>query len=107
MSAMVPKQKFFIVLTHLIKKGDKKYIVICPELDVAAQDDSIEEANESLTDATLLYLEGIEKLGTMEIIFKEKNIKKYSSQPKKITEEIDLTYPDGYLIEKRTLPIAC
>jgi len=43
--------------TAVIKKGDKQYIALCPEIDVVSQGYSIEEAIKNLTEACELYIE--------------------------------------------------
>ena len=44
-------------LTALIKKGEKQYVALCPEMDVVSQGYTIEEALENLTEAVNLYIE--------------------------------------------------
>lgn len=43
--------------TALIHKEDEVYVSLCPELDVASQGSSIEEAKGNLKEAIDLYLE--------------------------------------------------
>ncbi len=49
-------------MTHIIKKENNQYIATCPEFDVSSFGDTVEEANENLKEAILLYLEGIDEL---------------------------------------------
>jgi len=44
-------------LTAIIKKGDKQYVALCPELDVASQGYTIEDALKNLKEAVELYIE--------------------------------------------------
>ena len=44
-------------LSAIISKEDGEYVALCPELDVASQGDSIEEALTNLKEAVELYLE--------------------------------------------------
>lgn len=44
-------------LTAIIKKGEKQFVALCPELDVVSQGYSIEEALKNLKEATELYIE--------------------------------------------------
>ncbi len=45
-------------LTAIIKKGeDGYYVALCPELDVASQGKTIEEALANIKEATELYIE--------------------------------------------------
>jgi predicted RNase H-like HicB family nuclease len=43
--------------TAIIKKGEKQFVALCPELDVVSQGHSIEEALINLKEATELYIE--------------------------------------------------
>ncbi len=44
-------------LTAIIEREDDGFVALCPELDVASQGDSIEEARTNLTEALTLFLE--------------------------------------------------
>ena len=44
-------------LAAIIERGGSGYVALCPELDVASQGDSIEEARSNLLDALELFLE--------------------------------------------------
>jgi predicted RNase H-like HicB family nuclease len=44
-------------LTAIIKKGEKQYVALCPEIDVVSQGRSIETALRNLKEAVELYLE--------------------------------------------------
>ncbi|MBI4671064.1 MAG: type II toxin-antitoxin system HicB family antitoxin [Chloroflexi bacterium] len=44
--------------TGLILREDDGYSALCPELDVASQGDTIEQAKAMLLEAVALYLEG-------------------------------------------------
>lgn len=44
-------------LTAVIKKGEKQFVALCPELDVASQGYAIEEALKNLKEAVELYIE--------------------------------------------------
>jgi len=46
------------VFTGLIWKEDKEFSALCPELDVASQGSTWEEAQQKLLEATTLHLEG-------------------------------------------------
>lgn len=45
------------ILTAIIEKEDDGFVALCPELDVASQGDSIEEAKANLLEAVELFLE--------------------------------------------------
>lgn len=43
--------------TAVIEKDDDMYVALCPELDVASQGDSVEEAKVNLQEAIELFFE--------------------------------------------------
>ena len=45
--------------TAIIKKGEKQFVALCPELDVVSQGYSVEEAIKNLKEAVELYIEEI------------------------------------------------
>lgn len=49
-----PQSKQF---TAIIEREDDGYVALCPELDVASQGDTIEEARRNLLEAVELFLE--------------------------------------------------
>ena len=46
-------------LTAIIKKGEKQYVALCPELDVVSQGKTIEEAVSNLKEAAELHFEAM------------------------------------------------
>jgi predicted RNase H-like HicB family nuclease len=44
-------------LTAIIRKGEKYYIALCPEIDVASQGKTVEAALKNLKEACELYIE--------------------------------------------------
>lgn len=44
-------------LTAIIEREGDGYVALCPELDVASQGDTIEEARRNLTEAVELFFE--------------------------------------------------
>lgn len=45
-------------LTAFIQKEDNGYVSLCPELDIASQGNTVEEARSNLHEALSLFLEG-------------------------------------------------
>lgn len=43
--------------TAVIRKGEKQYVALCPEVDVASQGKTIEQAIANLKEAVELYVE--------------------------------------------------
>jgi predicted RNase H-like HicB family nuclease len=57
--------------TVIIKKGEKQFVALCPELDVVSQGYTVEESLKNLKEACELYIEemGIpEGVGSEEIL---------------------------------------
>ena len=44
-------------VSAIIRKGEKQYVALCPELDVVSQGFTIEEALSNLKEAVELYIE--------------------------------------------------
>ena len=44
-------------LTAIIEKEGDGYVALCPELDIASQGDTVEEARDNLTEALELFFE--------------------------------------------------
>ena len=71
-------------LTAVIKKGEKQFVALCPELDVVSQGYTIEEALKNLKEAVELYIEemglpeGIEESDTIIVRFEVKQHAKAS-----------------------------
>lgn len=47
-------------LTAIIRKGDKQFVALCPELDVVSQGYTVEESLSNLKEAAELYMEEFE-----------------------------------------------
>ena len=56
------------------KELDGGYSALCPELDVASQGETIEEAEANLKEAIELYLESAKDLGILDEILEEAGI---------------------------------
>lgn len=46
-----------ISFTAIIRKGEKQFIALCPEVDVVSQGQTIEESMNNLREAVELYVE--------------------------------------------------
>lgn len=45
------------LFTAVIEREDDMYVALCPELDIASQGDTVEEARDNLIEAIELFLE--------------------------------------------------
>ena len=45
------------LLTAIIEREDKGYVALCPEVDVASQGDTVDEARNNLKEALELFFE--------------------------------------------------
>jgi predicted RNase H-like HicB family nuclease len=52
-----PKEQVMRKLTAIIEREEEGYVALCPELDIASQGDSIEEAKDNLKEALELFFE--------------------------------------------------
>lgn len=58
-------------LTAIIRKGEKQYVALCPELDVVSQGPTVEEALSNLKEAVIVYIEEMgfpEGIGSQEML---------------------------------------
>lgn len=60
-----------LFLTSKVWKEDKHYIAYNPELDVASQGKTLEEAQLMLKDAISLFIETAKDMGTLDKILRE------------------------------------
>jgi predicted RNase H-like HicB family nuclease len=72
----------FIELTFIASEEEGGYVSTCPELGIASQGKTVDEAFENLKDATQVYLETIQQLGERERVFKERHIRIRRTEPK-------------------------
>ncbi len=72
-------------LTAVIKRGEKQFVALCPEIDVVSQGHTVDEALENLKEAVDLYIEemgipeGIKKGGTIIARFEVEDAKAASA----------------------------
>jgi len=73
-------------LTGIIRKGEKQFVAICPELDVVSQGSTIEKSIKNLKEAVELYIEefGFPK----EIVNEEFFITRFDADYKKTASPI-------------------
>ncbi|MBS3097944.1 type II toxin-antitoxin system HicB family antitoxin [Candidatus Woesearchaeota archaeon] len=85
-----------ILLNVAIKEEiEGGYSVVCTDLDIASQGETIDEALENIKEAVELYLESAEKLGIVDEILErlgltKKDLKKGISVPKIFKTEIPI-----------------
>ena len=48
-------------LTAIIEREDDQYVALCPELDIASQGATVEEARTNLTEAVELFFESADR----------------------------------------------
>ena len=64
-----------IIFTALIKEeAEGGYSVLCPELGVASQGETIEEVKKNIVEAVELYMESAKDLGILEEINESKSL---------------------------------
>ena len=77
----MPKPIGFILMSLVASEEEGGYASVCPELGVASQGETAEEAISNLRDAALIFLNTIEQLGQRERVFKERHIKIHLHKP--------------------------
>lgn len=84
-----------LLLNVIIKQEDKGYSVICPELNVASQGETFEEAISNIKEAVELYIETAEELGTLDEALEQlgltkEDLKKKSLIPVVVTANVPI-----------------
>ena len=74
----------FIQVTLIASQEEGGYASICPELGIASQGETADEALASLRDAATVFLNTIEQLGQRERVFKERHIKVHPHEPTEV-----------------------
>lgn len=65
---------YSVLFTLRAYEEDGQYVSVCDELDVASCGDTIDEALDNVTEATICYLNTIEALGERRDVFRERGI---------------------------------
>ena len=110
MSAQIMKKTgLAILVTHIIKESGGCFVATCPEFMVTTQGKTIEDANNNLKEAVILYVETLEQLGIRDSVFKKRNIKilKQKDKIKSKTIDLDLSKNSGPFITTQFIPLAC
>ena len=84
----MPEPIGFIVVSLVASEEEGGYASVCPELGVASQGETAEEAISNLRDAALVFLNTIEQLGQRERVFKEHHIKIHLHEPTEATVKL-------------------
>ena len=84
-----------LLLNVIVKQEDKGYSVICPELNVASQGETFEEAIANIKEAVELYIESAEELGTLDEVLEQmgltkEDLKKKSLVPRVVTANVPI-----------------
>jgi hypothetical protein len=78
-----------IRLTEEIWKEGNMYVSYCPELDIAACGENVQQSKDNLKEVILINLEETKKMGTFDEFLRERDI---------FTEEGDLLYARKELV---------
>ena len=84
-----------LLLNVIMKQEDRGYSVICPELNVASQGETFEEAIANIKEALELYLESAEELGIIDEVLEQlgltkEDLKKKSLVPRIVTANVPI-----------------
>lgn len=77
-----------IVLSVIVKEEEKGYSVICPELNVASQGETFEEAISNIKEALELYIESAEQIGIIDEVLEQLGISKEDFRKGKLFSRI-------------------
>ncbi len=82
-----------LLLNVIVKQEDKGYSVLCPDLNVASQGETFEEAVENIKEAIELYIESSEESGTLDEVLErlgltKDDLKKKSIMPRFMTTNV-------------------
>lgn len=64
-----------VTLTFGFEPEDDQYVALCPELDIASQGDTIEDAAAHLKSAVILYLDTMQEDGELGEVFRTRGIR--------------------------------
>ena len=70
-------------LSMQLDKEDDVWVALCPELDVASQGETVEEAADMLDEAVRLFLETCHEMGTLNQVLSESEV------PIAVASEVD------------------
>ena len=91
--AQLAKTKGYVRLTGIVEPVEEGgFFSVCPELSIASQGESIEEALSNLREAIDVYLAALSDLGDMERVFRDKGISVLVKPP---GDAINLAVPLG------------
>ncbi len=79
----------------MVKQEDKGYSVICPELNVASQGETFEEAIANIKEAVELYIESAEELDILDEVLEQlgltkEDLKKKFLVPRVVTANVPI-----------------
>lgn len=67
-------EKEIILNVSIKKESEGGYSVVCTDLDVASQGETVDEAVENIKEAIELYIESAEELGIIDEVFEKLGI---------------------------------
>ena len=84
-----------LLLNVMVKQEDKGYSVICPELNVASQGETFEEAIANIKEAVELYIESAEELDILDEVLEQlgltkEDLKKKFLVPRVVTANVPI-----------------
>ena len=77
-----------LLLNVTIKQENKGYSVICPELNVASQGETFEEAIDNIKEAVELYIESAEEVGSLDEVLEQLGLTKDDLKKKSIVPNV-------------------
>ena len=84
-----------LLLNVIVQQEDKGYSLICPELNVASQGETFEDAIDNIKEAVELYIESAEEVGNIDEVLEQlgltkDDLKKKSIAPNVVTANVPI-----------------
>ena len=87
-----------LMLTTIVKKQRNRYSAWCPELDIASEGDSIDEAQKNLKEAVQCQVEAMIEAGDLNTLLEKIGITKEDLKKHKISETFSGTFEVPILV---------
>jgi predicted RNase H-like HicB family nuclease len=87
----------YVALTLTVEKEGKQFVSRCVDLGTASCGDSFDEALANIEEATIEYLNTIERLGERSRIFEEKGITIRKSRPSRVALASVALHPGAFI----------
>jgi predicted RNase H-like HicB family nuclease len=97
----------YITVTLRVFRDEEtnQYVALCEELETSSCGDDLDSAFENIIDATVLYVNSIEKVGERERIFRERGIHIMRGDPPEVEPEVQVRARRDEYVTPHNLPM--